>query len=809
MLRVESLSENDCVLEPLPPGLYPKHIVELEPTTTANESVKLNEEELVTIQKPQNDVALRTWLIIRMLLVSALPLSVVISVFFVTFTQVTQRISSETRSELENDALQLLSLTTAMRAREFETQLEGVQRMNQQVAQTVVEGLDGDEAFRQSAVGHKRWSLMQFNFSQDGTLLQPTYDCPPPESVPRNKKSAGLSIGKAINATNFDDLRVLTTVAEPAIRAFQEFERGLLVASYLVVYTNVILIYPSSKDMCLGLEGMDTATELPMFMGDFPKNVQRVTHWTSVYIDLAGNGPMASCVTPIYHPKRPNEFIGIAGMDITVLRFSDIISRLQLAYSAYALLLDGDGSVIALSAHALEDNWCDIQTLTQNYSTYSDWINDPHGGYDATKVNVLDQYPSIGVPIRSNMNGTLHVELFGSVRTLTWDTIAGPEWKLIVIAKTAALYERAVRLDNDVQTTLDGIIAAMSIFAVITLAGTVIGSTLWARVVSSPLEVISNICRSIATGRYNHESPAAPVKEIRAAGDGVVAMGKELLKTHNAYARFLPAEAVATLQRKVIDLQLGHSIEKKMTVMFSDTRNFTTISESITMHEVFTLLNEVFNVMCPIVYKGGGFIEKFIGDCLMVHFPDDIPSAVKAGVRLQIAMQNTEFRSSGGIAVDIRIGVGIHHGGVMMGTVGYNNRMDVTTISDAVNTAARLESMTKTLGVQVLVSQSVATMCPTDWPMRCLGMVLLKGKKVGINVYEVFGAGDDVLPGVEMRIKNLDQFRRAVDLHRNGRFDEAAVLFRSMDPGDTPASFLQNVCLGPSRCAGYIEMDTK
>ena len=106
------------------------------------------------------------------------------------------------------------------------------------------------------------------------------------------------------------------------------------------------------------------------------------------------------------------------------------------------------------------------------------------------------------------------------------------------------------------------------------------------------------------------------VLELQATSIDVVKMGRQLQATHAAYRRFLPAEAIQNLGVNVLDLTLGTAVNSNMTVMFSDVRQFTHISESIPAQDTFSLLNNIFEQLCPVIYECNGFVEKFIGDCV-------------------------------------------------------------------------------------------------------------------------------------------------------------------------------------------------
>ncbi len=177
-----------------------------------------------------------------------------------------------------------------------------------------------------------------------------------------------------------------------------------------------------------------------------------------------------------------------------------------------------------------------------------------------------------------------------------------------------------------------------------------------------------------------------------------------------------------------------------MTVFFTDIRSFTNLSESMTPRDNFKFLASFLRNVTPIIRQAGGFVDKYLGDGVLALFPGEPAQAVMAAtqVQRQIARYNNGRRLAG--YRQVQVGIGLHYGTLMLGTIGTVDQMQTTVISDAVNVASRLEGMTKTFDINVVVSGSVIEALPVDHPfkLRGLGSVTAKGKTESVEVYECY-----------------------------------------------------------------------
>ena len=262
--------------------------------------------------------------------------------------------------------------------------------------------------------------------------------------------------------------------------------------------------------------------------------------------------------------------------------------------------------------------------------------------------------------------------------------------------------------------------------------------------------------------------------------------------------RFIPREFLDMLERKSLaDVKLGDHMQKEMTVFFSDIRDFTQLSERLTPAENFSFLTSYLRNVTPIIRARGGFVDKYLGDGVMALFPGPAQDAVQAAVELgqQIARYNHGRRLAG--YAPIKIGTGLHRGTLMLGTIGAEDQMQTTVIADAVNLASRVEGMTKTFGVNLLLSGSVVENLPPDhkFRLRALGAVRAKGKSEAVEIFECYDNDPHELG--EFKDKSQPQFAAAMVEYRKGMLLTAGKYFSRIAeicPEDTVAAYFRDRC---------------
>jgi len=322
-------------------------------------------------------------------------------------------------------------------------------------------------------------------------------------------------------------------------------------------------------------------------------------------------------------------------------------------------------------------------------------------------------------------------------------------------------------------------------------------------------ELLANMQRT-GRGELDSFSIVRTNDEIGALTEGYNEMS-EKLKTYfqsldninRANARFVPRQFLDFLGKESItDIQLGDQVQKEMTIMFSDIRDFTAMSETMTPKENFDFINNYLGYMEPVIRHNNGFIDKFMGDAIMALFPERSEDAINASIEMRIKLleYNEIIGQFGKPAIDA--GIGIHTGLLMLGIIGGEGRMDGTVISDAVNLAARLEGLTKVYGGSIIITEDTMIKLndPSQYQFRFLDVVKVKGKKQAICIFEI-------MDGEQEKIKNLklstkEDYNKALQSYKKKEFKSALKLLQSIEvvnPKD------KTIKIYLERCNHYIE----
>lgn len=240
------------------------------------------------------------------------------------------------------------------------------------------------------------------------------------------------------------------------------------------------------------------------------------------------------------------------------------------------------------------------------------------------------------------------------------------------------------------------------------------------------------------------------------------------------FGQYVPGELVEEMAEHPESVSMeGES--REMTILFSDVRGFTTISEGLDPKELTLLMNEFLTPLSRVVYRHRGTIDKYMGDCIMAFWGAPLPdanharNALLAGIEMQATLKALQPHFKERSWPEIRIGVGINSGRVSVGNMGSEVRVAYTVMGDEVNLASRLEGITKQYGVGIIVGENTKNAVP-DFIYRELDHVLVKGKDKPVAIYEPVGAHGEVSKDVLDEIKLFHEMRR---LYRKQDWDQS------------------------------------
>lgn len=276
--------------------------------------------------------------------------------------------------------------------------------------------------------------------------------------------------------------------------------------------------------------------------------------------------------------------------------------------------------------------------------------------------------------------------------------------------------------------------------------------SLFSITLTRPIERLASLIKLVAKGDFE-VSARSQVKSNDEVGDLAVAFDqmtdglKERDKVKSLFSKFHGSSVADDIINS--EMSLGGQ-NKEVVVFFSDIRGFTAFSENKSPEEVVEMLNEYFGIMVGIITRYGGVVDKFIGDAIMAVWgapkssESDASNALRACIEMRIQLNIlNESRAERGLG-PIQIGMGLHAGEAISGTIGSSERMEYTVIGNTVNTASRIEASTKAFGVDLLITEDVISKLDRQFKTETVGSAEVKGRTDAIRMFKVKGYFDEV-----------------------------------------------------------------
>lgn len=302
------------------------------------------------------------------------------------------------------------------------------------------------------------------------------------------------------------------------------------------------------------------------------------------------------------------------------------------------------------------------------------------------------------------------------------------------------------------------------------------------RETGAPRQTMDHVLKLAETAEVAVNLSVAPLMDLEDNQTGylfVIEDISEEKRMRGTMSRYVPARVVDQLLESGEDALGG--VYQTATVLFSDIRSFTTISEKIGARATVAMLNEYFSDMVDLIDQHDGILDKYIGDAIMAVFgapftgEQDAENAVLTAWDMFDALDKLNLdRLARGDAA-IKIGLGLNTGKVVVGNIGSTRRMDYTVIGDAVNLAARLEGATKQYGARFLISEFTWACLPVflQAGFRVVDLIRVKGKLEPVSIYEGMGRNIDAIP-------YADDWRNALIAYRSQDWSTARQLFENI-----------------------------
>ena len=255
-------------------------------------------------------------------------------------------------------------------------------------------------------------------------------------------------------------------------------------------------------------------------------------------------------------------------------------------------------------------------------------------------------------------------------------------------------------------------------------------------------------------------------------------------------SKFVPEGILKLLEKQsIVDVRLGDQVECEISILFSDIRSFTSISEKMNAAENFEFLNKYLSQVGPMIKKNYGVIDKYIGDAIMALFPGDVNNALDAGIQMldEVYTLNKHKKEND---PTIRIGIGINTGMVMMGVIGETDRYECTVISDAVNLASRIEGLTKMYNASLLISEYSFMNLKniSKYFFRVVDNVVVKGKNKPVKIYEILNGNSNRI--IDLKLSTKEDLSNGIESYNRKDFNESIHYFNKVlqkDPIDSVA----------------------
>ncbi len=515
--------------------------------------------------------------------------------------------------------------------------------------------------------------------------------------------------------------------------------------------------------------------------------------WSPPYCDESTGTPVITAIQPVI---RQGEVLGVLGGDFL---FSDVrdflrevLAQLKMGEGAIGeegriFVVAQDGTLLASSQQV--EGTCDPSQAGALALTQAATVEDP----------MIRELVSLPVQETTDSPGLYPLYRRGDWFWTRWEFkesygLQGQVYIVIPRSYFMATIDRG----NQITLMLCVLAVALSLGSSLAMAARII----------RPVEQLEQATQRLVTTVNQGGEPQTLLLdknpfELYHLGQTFESMSVQLRDTFIAFSHFVPSNFLDLLgYRQPSEVSIGDSKSLAMTVLFSDIRSFTKLSETLTAAETFQFINDYLSHMEPAISQNKGFIDKYIGDAIMALFEgeNNPDRAVSAGLAMleKLGAYNGDRAQS---QLDpIKIGIGIHTGQIILGTVGGENRWDTTVMGSDVNRASRVEGLTKEFKVSLMITQATLDQLQHSYAHRHLGSAKVRGVEEAVDIYEVYAGDPPAL--VAYKTATLAQFEAGVRAYQQQDYRAAREQFDRVlaqlpiggDFEDGPAQFYCDRC---------------
>jgi adenylate cyclase len=502
--------------------------------------------------------------------------------------------------------------------------------------------------------------------------------------------------------------------------------------------------------------------------------------WTPVYLFATDHLPGFTCAVPIFDSAGAVE--GVSCVDIAVDELSRFLGTIRPTPGTRILILDKENNLVALQAQRDED----LESLFET-------TVDP-SGYTTYNVSAISVYPdeAIRYILQQTQQGGGVIQPI-KYQGATYESIITP----LSIGNGLDLNISIIVPEDDIVGNVRKNLMYVTLFSAGMLVLILIASSFLSQAIARPMRMLSEEMSKIKTLDLDSEvdinTGLLEVLDMRESFESM----RSGLKN---FKRYVPSDLVAQLVNEKIDAGIGGE-NRELTIFFSDIAKFTSISEKTTPEKLVPDLCVYFEIISKTILKNKGTIDKYIGDSVMafwgapVRMQDHAREACASAIliRSNLGALFRQWGNQGKAPFNTRIG--IHTGEVIVGNMGYTERLNYTVIGDAVNVASRLEGINKIYGTEIVVSQFTRDQCRDDFEFRHLDRVSVVGRKEEFDIYELVAPKDDI---EQSRKKILRYYETGLQCYLDRNWDQALKYFTAVLkylPSDTPSKVMRERCL--------------